>query len=209
MKLKLLGMAILLTGIPLVSNAVVSAPAAHAVIGAYFCDVGGYPYCLNEWNDNRNTGQPIKMYQYGNSNEAYGFDEEYICNGGHVVTQTCPFPVGSGLNAAYAGSDIWQIAYGGNLSCLGTNTTSGQAVNQPCNDVNGNNGGPGTIFIATNCSGTGTGYYCQLISKYWSSQTRAAQWLCSVSKSNGALLYTDYNTGSCTSGQTYDWHQWY
>jgi hypothetical protein len=188
-----------------------AAPRTPAVTGPYFCDVYGYPMCLNEWNGNTGNGQPIKMYQYGNSNEAYSFDEESICSGGHYVDpRGCPFAPGSGLNTRFAGDDIVQIEYASNTSCLGTNTTTAQAVNQNCNDGYGNGGGPGTVFVFADCSGSGTGYYCGIVSKYWSNKTLNPQWVCSVNLNNGSIIYDDYNNNACNPNtQTAWWHWWY
>lgn len=55
-----------------------------------------------------------------------------ICNGRDVVTATCPFKLGSGLNTIFKGSIIYQLHFNANQSyCLGV-SPSGQADVESC-----------------------------------------------------------------------------
>jgi hypothetical protein len=140
-----------------------------------FCSNLGAGYCMNDWGGNHNQGAPIKMY-YGNStNEQFEVQPLNKCNSTPImnqVTETCPFTLGSGLNAKYAGSLIFQLYYPDANKCIGT-SSGGNGILTACNDASGNGGGDGTILIAPG------GATNPIIDRYWTDVPPASEaYLC-------------------------------
>jgi hypothetical protein len=182
-------------------------PASH--IQSVCLDNGPGTPCLNEWNGNGNNGNPIKMYAYNNTNEAWSFQDVDLCNSAHTdegiatVTETCPFPLGSGLNTAYEGDPIVQIL-GPQGECLAT-TGSGTAVNGTCGETGSGQGASNGVFNvlvgnAPHCSQ----FYCSIVNRYWTNNRGVSQFVCSASTANGAAVILDNPSFSC-AGSTAFW----
>lgn len=129
---------------------------AQVEIGSEMED--GYSLCMNRYQGGTGSGTKIISYNCGFTNaDNYFFSESIGRCGSGYVTSTCPFTVGSGMNADNEGDYIYQFeainwSNGATQGCLGDNGI-GNAVLLSCNSQsNGSGGGIGTVFVQ------GTGY---------------------------------------------------
>ncbi|HSW79666.1 MAG TPA: hypothetical protein VLG47_02715 [Candidatus Saccharimonadales bacterium] len=131
--------------------------SSHAQFTSRVCN--GKNWCLNRSGNGRLDGTHVLAWPNGGSNENFTMIATSIPGCGSFVQNTpklqCPFAVGSGLNARYAGdpinemyTDTTGIAY----KCVGTDSV-GKGILLPCGS------GTGTYMIAHN------GYF---IDRYWS-----------------------------------------
>lgn len=174
------------------------APAARRVlVDSTWCAQSGAGYCLNRSQCATASGTHVIMWvlDYDNCEDFLPIPT-VMCGEGNV-TQTCPFTVGSGLNARYAGSKIWYIkAYNESNECLAT-SSGGLGILGSCPDRNGNGGSNGVIFVQN-----AAGY---MVNRYWSDynyslgEYNAPSWMCSPgSQGHQVLLYDDTGTaGAC------------
>jgi hypothetical protein len=148
------------------------------------CGRGGAGYCLNDWGGAGATGDVIKMYNGGVTNDNFYVEEVNRCNGGDKVLSTakgnstnCPFAT-AGLDEMWWNHTIVQIVYANNTSkCVGQ--SGNQAVLAACADaVAGTGGGNGVIMVKDSGSScddgsTGTGF----ISRSASDPNSLSAWL--------------------------------
>lgn len=167
------------------------------------CDQQSSHVCLHLITDGSSLlYSPVDTASFNASTPAEDFSIEYlygVCGNG-LVTSTCPFKVGSGLNTRYLDDSIIQFKYmGGGNYCVGNLGNSfNQSPNaglQPCNSLNGIDGGPGTMFIL-NTGRNGTSNYVE--SRYWSNELASVHlhdqpaWLCNLS--NDSLILDGLNS---------------
>lgn len=109
--------------------------ASYGVVGAHVADATpahqmidnrgvGSGLCWNRSGGGTSKGTTVIAYNCGDNNN--NFEEvglPNMCNGG-VVTQVCPFVVGSGLNAAWVGSELVTVEWGTSGLCVGGNSQS-------------------------------------------------------------------------------------
>jgi len=158
--------------------------------------------CVNEYQGNTASGAPVKVWQTG-SYQTNLWDYNYLTSmcGSGLVTSTCPFTVGSGLNTQFMGDPIIQIEYGPAGNCVAT-SSGGSAVNGTCASPEGSGGSNGVIMVLDQ---HGTQYNCQysnfcyIVNRYWSDEHLTAQQMCPNSFANGSTLYLDYAYGDCGS----------
>jgi hypothetical protein len=128
---------------------------AQVEIGSEMED--GYSLCMNRYQGGTGSGTKIISYNCSLTNADNDFFSESIGRCGGQVTSTCPYTVGSGMNADNEGDYIYQFeainwSNGATQGCLGDNG-DGQAALLGCNSQgSGSGGGYGTVFVA------GTGY---------------------------------------------------
>lgn len=82
---------------------------------ALVCDDEGNGLCESSFQGIPNGNVTTYTYNPNSINQRWDVDYSNVCNGGHVVTDSCPF-VNSGLDAKYEGNDIYDIEsdnYGG------------------------------------------------------------------------------------------------
>jgi hypothetical protein len=139
-------------------------PAAAMV---QICAQGGSGYCLNNWN-----GEDIFVAMYTSNvlNDSFQVLSINPCNSSPAgqVTQTCPFNLGSGFNARFAGDNIVQINDYDSGACVGTGTSPdnlGAAGELACTNSVGNGGGVGTWQVVAPVSGPPSGVV--YINRYW------------------------------------------
>ena len=170
-----------------------------------FCSNEGAGYCMNDWNGDHNQGAPIKMYYGGSSNEEFELQAINPCNSSpdpDDVTETCPFVVGSGLNAKYDGSLIFQLYYPAANKCIGT-SSAGNGILTGCNSPAGTGGGDGTILISPDA-----GPFVNddpIIDKYWTNQSPGTieQYLCGLGFEQPlTLAATNFSTACEWQNQT-------
>jgi hypothetical protein len=182
---------------------------AYAAPNPGVSDVSASWY-LNEWGGNTDAGGPVKIYQAGANNEFWGVESIDRCNStpSGTVTHTCPFQLGSGLNDAYFGHSIVQFYYRSHsTTCVGTDTSSGLAINRSCNNVNnGTGGGTGTVFILNTFQNP---FRYDAINLYWTGQfNNNVNFMCSNGASNGASISLSHSAGTCGGNFISPWTDW-
>lgn len=187
-------------GSPAVTQAKAHTTARPLTNDYNVCAQNGSGYCLDRNQCGTASGTHVIMWVRDTRTcidfEAIG---SLTCGSG-VVTQTCPFTVGSGLNSRYAGSKIWYFeTYQSGTKCLATDGGGGGILGT-CPDRSGNGGSNGTIFVQNSA-----GY---VVNRYWSDynysigESNSPSWMCSPgSQGQQVLLYDD--TGSAGSCQWY------
>lgn len=153
----------ILTAAVLVAGTLVTTAQPALATQTQICGNNGTGYCMNDWNGGLNNN-PVKMYYGGSSNENFFTYRIDPCNSSPPdrVTETCPFTLGSGYNAALAGHIIFEVGYGTTPYCIGTTGVQAggpTAILTGCPGVNGSGGGNGTIWVQWN---TGIA-----ITRYW------------------------------------------
>lgn len=152
-----------------------------AASSSQVCGNEGSGYCLNDWGGGGHSGDAVKMYYGGTSNDDFYVQDVNRCNGGYTVTATsygdpsnCPFGDVS-LDNTYRGQPIVQITYINNSAmCVGS-TSSDYAVLASCaNPITGSGGGTGVIMIQE-----GGGPPTFFVDRYASDQHSAARFLTS------------------------------
>lgn len=146
----------------IIGLSVILITALSGIIPAYatqtqICGNLGSGYCLNDWNGDGSPGADVNMYYGNSSNEDFWMELLNPCNSTPAgrVTETCPFTVGSGWNAEFAGDPIFEIAYDGSSYCV----SSESVVIDPVIGVLENCGATGSMFILTP--------ECYFVSRYW------------------------------------------
>lgn len=134
---------------------------AHANAPSQICDFGSNSACLNRQGGCTSTSGSCAIISYNNdddNNEYFDYSFLYLCNNYIEVTSTCPFTVGSGMNADNFGDQIVQlVAYntsGQTIGCVG-DTGNARASLLGCNGHNGTGGGQGTVFVLNNQNAQG------------------------------------------------------
>jgi hypothetical protein len=140
-----------------------AAPALAA--GSEVCGNASTGYCLNDWG-NGGSQNPVKMYYGGTVNNDFIYQLEYICNGGDIVTATCPFQHAA-FNNAYRNYYILEIKYmnpgPGQGLCVATNA-SAHTVLGKCAEQGAQNG----VIMIAGYSCTFGGFQGQyLVDRYW------------------------------------------
>lgn len=162
------------------------------------CSSNGAGYCMNDWNGSHIQGAAIKMYYGHSSNEQFEVQGLNLCNSDPLdqVTRTCPFVVGSGLNARYEGATIFQLYYPDANKCIGTVTGSGSnagnAILTGCNNSAGSGGGDGTILINPGTDNS-------IIDRYWTDQSPSTvvAYLCGTGFENPLTTSSSSLTSAC------------
>ena len=143
-----------------------AAPVARAQGFFEICqNRGSSSWCYNVKGGLHQLGQPVIAWSAGDPNNAFAFqDLSQMCNGGKVsATQACPFTPGGGLNTMFDGWYIVRIVDLNNTGlCAGT-TSAGAAELTLCPNLQGNNGGNGTIDVVKP-SMTNTA----IVNRFWS-----------------------------------------
>jgi hypothetical protein len=113
----------------------------------YLCADSGDGLCLNRSGCGTGYGTAVLTWTHETSSCDHlgGLNQLGQMCGSGVVTSTCPFTVGSGLNSRYQGQEIMDIQFSTG-QCAGDDGYGGGAL-EPCPDSSGNGGGDGTIFI--------------------------------------------------------------
>ncbi len=185
-----------------VAQAAPAPVASPAMVSMTVCAQSGSGYCLNRSQCAKGSGTSVLVWanDHDNCEDFEGIVLDQMCNKG-LVTSTCPFTVGSGLNNQYVGQPIVYFqAYDEADECLATNA-GGQGILGTCPSFSGNGGANGTIFI-WKAYGPNPDY---VINRYWSDynysigEYDAPSWMCSPgSQGKSVLLYDDTGTaGSC------------
>jgi hypothetical protein len=203
--LRLLLLALLLTLAP-AGIGVAATQAAHASPAVEICtNNGSSSLCMNRKGNGQSSGTTIIGYSAGQSNN----DFEYVrlsgmCNNGQVEVVGgggCPFPAGSGLNSKYDG---WYINSIESISldnlCVGTQESSSGGVLTTCPDIDGNNGGWGTIDVTCPAQ-----QGCNVVNYHWTVADGEAEGPCSYTKSNQILF--SYALSSST--KQCEWNELY
>ena len=131
-------------------------------------DNGSSSLCMNRAGGGTSDGTPVIAYNCGDNNNDFYFGyPAAMCGNGHV-TETCPFTVGSGLNAAlYGDTIVIEQAYKEN-KCVGGNTsTDSSAKLEPCPNNGGSGGGWATIGVLAYSRGNSPPYYV-IVNRNWS-----------------------------------------
>lgn len=123
------------------------ATAAHASGPEICTDQGSNSQCMNHAGGSYSPGAHVIGWSAGDSHNDFEFVNLSRMCGNGTVTSTCPFTVGSGLNSAYAGSQIVGLYDPDNRCPGGTSSTDTNASQQPCPDAYGENGGWSTVDI--------------------------------------------------------------
>lgn len=175
------------------------AVTAHAAPTTEMCAFSG-GLCLNDQGGSP-TGNVIGYGRGAQNNNFHQVTLSGMCGGG-LVTQTCPFTVGSGLNSEFAGSIISKIVSLNNGQCVGTRTTDGHAIMGGCPDVNGNGGITGAIMIAyhvnSSCTDGGSSVTKAFYeSRYWSNFYGTASSMEGPGSQGGAVFFGANGTETC------------
>jgi hypothetical protein len=118
-----------LTGITSGIIALSSATPASAKPNIQICNKSGGlfgMYCANVNGGVYQPGTKVIGWTKDDNNNAFDFNGTNLCGSGYV-TQNCPFTVGSGLNAAYAGDQIVEEINSPSGLCIGTATSQSYA----------------------------------------------------------------------------------
>ncbi len=182
----------------------------HAQTYTQVCDDASPLECLRDQSGSTATNTSITPSNSTSTSSKQYFSMEDLsemCNNGHV-THTCPFAVGSGLNNHYYNDEIVQFVYLGStkaFQCLGNQGATYYGGLQPCNTLNGQDGGLGTVFIINVKGGGGITNFVE--SKYWSNYNYTNRklynhpnWLC---VSDDAYIQLAYNP--TPAGNTCQW----
>jgi hypothetical protein len=118
------------------------------------CGNGGTGYCLNDWGGAGASGDAIKMFNGGTTNDDFIVQEVNRCSGHDTVQSTakgnttnCPFSDTS-LDAHFAGKTIVQIVYTNNeTQCVGGGAGVSAALASCANPLSGSGGGTGVIQV--------------------------------------------------------------
>lgn len=145
------------------------------------CGNGGSGYCLNDWGGRGASGDAIKMYYGGTTNDYFFVQKVNRCDGGDTVTSTayndpsnCPF-ADTMLDHDLRGYSIVQITYINNTTMCVASTGSYYAVLGSCADpLSGSGGAQGVIMVLSQQTG---GYV--FIDRYVSDQSGAQAFLTS------------------------------
>lgn len=127
------------------------------------CGNGGSGYCLNDWGGGGHSGDVIKMFNGGTTNDDFFVQKVNRCSGRDTVEATlrgspinCPFG-NTSLDVDFFGKTIVQIVYTNNESqCVGA--TGATATLESCaQPITGAGGGNGVIQVmySTTCNGIG------------------------------------------------------
>lgn len=174
------------------------------VCTVYNAGGGNYPpfYCINAWNG----GPDEKSYQWSSAPNNYWYAQGVDrCNNGDYTTANCPI---SGIGA---GRFIYQLVYGNNGKCMGTQTAAGagfaQGVFTGCNETGypGVGGGIGTIQIAIGGHGCPSATNAAL-NGYWTGQNGGVSdpTYISVPDGNGGEVFMDsQGSGLCLGQYTF------
>jgi hypothetical protein len=204
-----LASAALAAPVHVVAHGTVDRPKALAVPdGSVYneCSNIGKGWCMNAKGCKYSAGTPVINWYGGESCEYFRDEVVNYCNGNYLVTETCPFTVGSGLNAEFVNDLIVQVLYGttptNGVACIAA-ASSGAAVLNKCSSTsNGTGGATGNIFVLAPVSGGGT----LLVNRYWSDLaysygegTRNPLGACSLGGLGGAvgISQSPLNTSNC------------
>lgn len=164
------------------------------------CNLQSPSLCMQIIPNKIAPGTEIDAARFNASTSVENFNIQYLddmCGNG-LVTSKCPFTLGSGLNTRYLADPIIQFKYmGGGDYCLGTlYNGSAFAGLQGCNNLNGNAGGQGTVFVIDSSKHNASGY---VESRYFSDQLASEgihdqpAWLCNLSNSDDLITLNGSN----------------
>lgn len=178
-----------------VSASLLISPPAHAVPNNQMFDNRGTgsSLCWNRSGGGQTKGTVVIAYNCGdNNNDFEEVNLSSMCGGG-FVTQTCPFVVGSGLNSAWANSEIDVVEWGSSGLCVGGNSSTDNDANLtdcPNDDgscpVSGSCWSSIMIRVPSAYPGSGGRNYDVLINRNWSdwfvthSTPQCNAWSCSL-----------------------------
>lgn len=181
---------LILVGAAALAVALLTGGTAQAQI-SQVCGNAGTGYCLNDWN-NGGSGNPVKMYYGGYTNDDFYYEFEYICNGTDIVQVYpgggCPFTPGTGLNSLYKNDYILEIHYANRDNCVAT-TSGGLAVLGSCAESSG--GASDGVFMVANPNCSGGDY---LVDRYWSDLGNTTYTLASGGNIGVQALFENGNT---------------
>ncbi len=143
---------------------------AHAQAAKYELkdDNGGSSLCFNRDGGGTSDNTPVIAYNCGNINNDFYWGYLTTMCGGGTVTQTCPFTVGSGLNAALYGDPIIVEQAYNELACVGgESSTDNDAKLEGCPADNGSGGGWSTIDVGVYSRGNNPAYQI-IVNRNWS-----------------------------------------
>jgi hypothetical protein len=165
---------VLVTAILFAVTAAISVGSEAQAVGNQVCGNGGSGYCLNDWNGGTGSGNPIKMYYGGYTNDAFEWVYVNACGGTDRVHAGegglwCPFrnhTIDSQLDGAII-AQIWY--YNAGNTCLAT-AGNGLAVLGTCaRQSDGGGGSNGVIFAtAVNSDCPAANHDVYGINRYWS-----------------------------------------
>jgi hypothetical protein len=160
---------------------------ASAATDETLCAGKGSGLCLNLKNGLNDIGQPyITWANDHDDNEQLNSDlnEQNIC-GNDVVSETCPFTKGSGLNSQFDNDPIVELYDADTNGCVGSSDDV-YTTNQDCN-------GDGTVWIDSGYS---------FINRAASDDENTAAYLCSTgTEGSSAVIQTNWESGYCQWAQ--------
>lgn len=140
-------------------------PVKSGHVPEALCNLSNPSLCLNrnQCGSGANTVIIGWTHDLDNCEDSYWFQLSLMCGNG-VVTGTCPFAVGSGLNSRYAGDPIVAIGWYDAGGCVAANPNgSTVGVTGTCPDPYGNGGSNGSIFVYNTKNNAD-----YMINRYWS-----------------------------------------
>jgi hypothetical protein len=163
------------------------------------CGDGGSGYCMNDWN-NGGSGNPVKMYYGGYSNDSFFLEAVDLCSSDPFVTSSCPF-TNTAIDRALEGEWIAQIVYSNNGRCIGTNS-EGDGVLANCNNTTtGTGGGTGTIVVLGSNNGCSqTNSRGILVNRYYTDVNGVDEELASGGSVGSNLNLEAGDSGTCWGG---------
>jgi hypothetical protein len=105
--------------------------------------------CLNLWDNDQNTGAPVKWYHYRNSGGYNNWDVQVV---GTVVGDNCesdcyPFALGSELNSRYNGDDVLRFAYWNNTYYIADQSDYSTAIKEGNLEIAPEDGSKYQLFV--------------------------------------------------------------
>jgi hypothetical protein len=166
------------------------------------CGDGGSGYCMNDWG-NGGSGNPVKMYYGGYSNDSFFLEAVDLCSSSSYVTSTCPF-TNTAIDRSLEGEWIAQIVYTNNGLCVGTNS-DGDGVLTGCNSTtSGTGGGTGTIVVLASNSGCPqTNSQGILVNRYYTDVNSVDE-----EEASGGSVGSNLNLENGTSGTCWGGSGW-
>jgi hypothetical protein len=175
---------------------------AHASASVQICAQHGTGYCLNDWGDG-GSGNPVKMYDNDyTQNNNFELDLIDACDGNDYITSACESGWGSeGSYLAEIQAVTFEIQYVNDpFYCVGTNTSTGEAILVACGTITGSGAGYGAIMAGVDVSGVCSPAYNlgeEATDRYWDSNEDALYFLQSGGAIGAQALFTNTSNPSC------------
>jgi hypothetical protein len=168
------------------------------------CGNSGTGYCLNDWGGAGQSGDAVKMYYGGTTNDDFYVQEVNWCSGHDTVQSTaaphhdstnCPF-ANTNWDANLAGDPIVQVTYINNTTQCVATTSSPKAVLGSCaNPLSGSGGANGVINVLWNQS---CGAY--FMNRYWTDANSGNDTFLASGNAPGNQAQFTVGGGTCWGG---------